>query len=136
MFLENSPTFSPHQQRILLGHLASFGDCLYATTIARQIKNDYPDCHLTWAIGSKYHSVIDENPYVDEKWIFPFDDITNLQSIWDMFEKELQTKTVLMGFGLDSDAIHSPNEHYGIFNYFKGIETIPQFFKHFAALNQ
>ena len=53
-----------------------------------------------------------------------------------LFEKELQTKTVLMGFGLDSDAIHSPNEHYAIFNYFKGIETIPQFFKHFAALNQ
>jgi acetylornithine deacetylase/succinyl-diaminopimelate desuccinylase-like protein len=53
-----------------------------------------------------------------------------------LFEKELQTKTVLMGFGLDSDAIHSPNEHYGIFNYYKGIETIPMFFKHFAALNQ
>ena len=52
-----------------------------------------------------------------------------------LFEKELETKTVLMGFGLDSDAIHSPNEHYGVFNYFKGIETIPQFFKHFAALN-
>src|SRR6056300_1132681 len=51
-----------------------------------------------------------------------------------LFEKELETKTVLMGFGLDSDAIHSPNEHYGVFNYFKGIETIPQFFKHFAAL--
>jgi acetylornithine deacetylase/succinyl-diaminopimelate desuccinylase-like protein len=53
-----------------------------------------------------------------------------------LFEKELQTKTVLMGFGLDSDAIHSPNENYGIFNYFKGIETIPQFFKHFAALSK
>lgn len=53
-----------------------------------------------------------------------------------LFEKELDTKTVLMGFGLDSDAIHSPNEHYGIFNYFKGIETIPQFFKYFAQLSQ
>jgi acetylornithine deacetylase/succinyl-diaminopimelate desuccinylase-like protein len=53
-----------------------------------------------------------------------------------LFEKELETKTVLMGFGLDSDAIHSPNEHYGVFNYFKGIETIPQFFKHFAALSK
>jgi acetylornithine deacetylase/succinyl-diaminopimelate desuccinylase-like protein len=53
-----------------------------------------------------------------------------------LFEKELETKTVLMGFGLDSDAIHSPNEHYGIFNYFKGIETIPQFFKHFAQLSK
>jgi acetylornithine deacetylase/succinyl-diaminopimelate desuccinylase-like protein len=48
-----------------------------------------------------------------------------------LFEKELSTKTVLMGFGLDSDALHSPNEHYGIFNYFKGIETIPRFFYHF-----
>ncbi len=53
-----------------------------------------------------------------------------------LFEKELETKTVLMGFGLDSDAIHSPNEHYGVFNYFKGIETIPQFFKYFAELSK
>ncbi len=50
-----------------------------------------------------------------------------------LFEQELKTKVVLMGFGLDSDALHSPNEHYGIFNYFKGIETIPRFFHHFAA---
>ncbi len=49
-----------------------------------------------------------------------------------MFEKELGLKSVLMGFGLDSDALHSPNEHYGIFNYLKGIETIPYFFKYFA----
>jgi len=43
---------------------------------------------------------------------------------------------VLMGFGLDSDAIHSPNEHYGLFNYFKGIETIPLFHAHFARLHR
>jgi acetylornithine deacetylase/succinyl-diaminopimelate desuccinylase-like protein len=49
-----------------------------------------------------------------------------------LFEKELAVKTVLMGFGLDSDALHSPNEHYGIFNYFKGIETIPYFHHYFA----
>ncbi len=53
-----------------------------------------------------------------------------------LFEKELETKTVLMGFGLDSDAIHSPNEHYGVFNYFRGIETIPRFFHHFAEMNK
>jgi len=52
-----------------------------------------------------------------------------------LFEKELGLKSVLMGFGLDSDAIHSPNEHYGVFNYMKGIETIPLFFKHYAALS-
>ena len=49
-----------------------------------------------------------------------------------LFEQELGLKSVLMGFGLDSDAIHSPNEHYGIFNYIKGIETIPLFFNYFA----
>lgn len=54
--------------------------------------------------------------------------------ICSSFEKILGLKTVLMGFGLDSDAIHSPNEHYGLFNYFRGIETIPLFFKHFAEL--
>jgi acetylornithine deacetylase/succinyl-diaminopimelate desuccinylase-like protein len=53
-----------------------------------------------------------------------------------LFEKELGLKTVLMGFGLDSDAIHSPNEHYGVFNYFKGIETIPLFYKHYVELTK
>jgi len=51
-----------------------------------------------------------------------------------LFEQELKSKTILMGFGLDSDAIHSPNEHFGLFNYFKGIETIPLFYKHFTEL--
>lgn len=51
-----------------------------------------------------------------------------------LFEKELGLKSVLFGFGLNSDNIHSPNEHYGIFNYMKGIETIPLFFSHYAAL--
>ena len=41
-----------------------------------------------------------------------------------------------MGFGLDSDAIHSPNEHFGIFNYLKGIETIPYFYKYFTELSR
>ena len=54
--------------------------------------------------------------------------------IVSLFEEELKSKTVLMGFGLDSDAIHSPNEHFGIWNYLKGIETIPQFY-HFYANN-
>ena len=53
-----------------------------------------------------------------------------------LFEETLQSKTVLMGFGLDSDAIHSPNEHFGVFNFLKGIETIPHFFHHFTAMYQ
>ncbi len=51
-----------------------------------------------------------------------------------MFEKVFGVKSVLMGFGLDSDDIHSPNEHYGLFNYYKGIETIPLYFKYYAEL--
>ena len=43
-------------------------------------------------------------------------------------------KSVLMGFGLDSDDIHSPNEHYGLFNYYKGIETIPYFYQFYTEL--
>ncbi|WP_445756647.1 dipeptidase [Polaribacter sp.] len=53
-----------------------------------------------------------------------------------LFEKELKSKTILMGFGLDSDAIHSPNEHFGIWNYLKGIETITYFYKYFIELYQ
>ena len=53
-----------------------------------------------------------------------------------LFEKELKSKTILMGFGLDSDAIHSPNEHFGIWNFLKGIQTIPLFYKHFTKLTK
>ncbi|WP_353185308.1 dipeptidase [Parapedobacter lycopersici] len=55
--------------------------------------------------------------------------------IVSLFEKVLGLKTVLMGFGLDSDNLHSPNEKYDIANYLKGIETIPLFHKYFAALD-
>jgi acetylornithine deacetylase/succinyl-diaminopimelate desuccinylase-like protein len=51
-----------------------------------------------------------------------------------LFEQELKSKSILMGFGLDSDAIHSPNEHFGVFNYLKGIETIPLFYKYYVEM--
>ncbi len=51
-----------------------------------------------------------------------------------LFESVLGVKSVLMGFGLDSDAIHSPNEHYGLFNYYKGIETIPYYYQYYTEL--
>ncbi len=53
-----------------------------------------------------------------------------------MFEKVLGIKSVLLGFGLDSDAIHSPNEKYGLFNYYKGIETLPYFYQYFAEMSK
>src|SRR5690606_15963512 len=53
-----------------------------------------------------------------------------------LFESVLGVKTVMLGFGLDSDDIHSPNEHYGLFNYFKGIETIPWYHAYYAELKK
>ena len=53
-----------------------------------------------------------------------------------LFKKELGLDTVLMGFGLDTDALHSPNEHYGVKNFLIGIETIVAFHKHFGETNK
>jgi acetylornithine deacetylase/succinyl-diaminopimelate desuccinylase-like protein len=55
--------------------------------------------------------------------------------ICSLFEQELGIKIVFMGFGLDSDNLHSPNEKFNLENYYKGIETIPYFHKHFAEMN-
>jgi hypothetical protein len=73
--------------RILLGQLASNGDCLYATAIARQIKADYPGCHLTWAIGSFCRPMIEGNPYVDEIWEIEIPDRHHMDDAWRSFEK-------------------------------------------------
>ena len=53
-----------------------------------------------------------------------------------LFKKVLKTNSVLMGFGLNTDDIHSPNEHFGLFNYYKGIETIPYFYQYYTELKQ
>jgi acetylornithine deacetylase/succinyl-diaminopimelate desuccinylase-like protein len=53
-----------------------------------------------------------------------------------LFEQVLGVKSILMGFGLDSDALHSPNEHYGVFNFYKGIETIPYYYKYYKELKE
>lgn len=76
------------KKRFLIGQLGSFGDCLYATTVAHQIKKEYPDCHLTWAVGSIYRSILDGNPYIDEIWEFPISSRNDLQDRWQQFENE------------------------------------------------
>ncbi len=53
-----------------------------------------------------------------------------------LFQDVLKLDSILLGFGLDEDAIHSPNESYGLFNYYKGIETITMFYKHFAEMSR
>ena len=56
--------------------------------------------------------------------------------IVSLFSDVFNSHTILMGFGLNSDAIHSPNEHYGLFNFYKGIETIPYFYQYFTQIHQ
>jgi hypothetical protein len=51
--------------KVALVQLSAYGDCLFATLVARQIKRDHPDCHLTWVIGDKFASILDGNPHVD-----------------------------------------------------------------------
>ena len=55
--------------------------------------------------------------------------------ICSLFEKELGIKVVFLGFGLDSDNLHSPNEKFDLVNFYKGIETIPYFYKYFAEMS-
>ena len=56
--------------------------------------------------------------------------------IVSMFEEVLGANTVLLGFGFDSDAIHSPDEHFGLWNFYKGIETVPYFYHYFTELKK
>ncbi|MBE9175111.1 hypothetical protein IQ225_06965 [Synechocystis salina LEGE 06155] len=79
---------SKNCKRFLLIQLNSNGDCLYATAVAHQIKVDYPDCHLTWAISSMCRRILDLNPHIDEIWEIPLSKIEDLSTIWPEFEKE------------------------------------------------
>ena len=90
--MKESPADRP--RRILLGHLASFGDCLLATPIARQIKNDYPGCTLTWAIGALYRGAIEENPFVDRIWQIPLEKRNEMDQIWMNFEVEARKRLI------------------------------------------
>lgn len=90
---KNHKNFLRKKKRFLIGQLGSFGDCLYATTIARQIKNDYPDCHLTWAIGSLYCSILDQNPHVDCIWEIPLSSREDILTKWrDFVIKAIERK--------------------------------------------
>jgi predicted O-methyltransferase YrrM len=60
-----SNLFPEEAMKVALVQVSAYGDCLFATLVARQIKRDYPGCHLTWVIGDKFASIIDGNPHVD-----------------------------------------------------------------------
>jgi hypothetical protein len=75
-------------KRILLGQLSCNGDILYATAVAKQIKQDFPGCHLTWAASSLYRPVLDGNPLVDEIWEIPVRTRAEIEPLWPTFARE------------------------------------------------
>jgi len=80
---------------ILLVHLVANGDCLMATTIARQIKKDFPGCRLTWAISYKCCPIIDNNPDVDDVWEVVYENgesPTSRGGVWDRVKGEAEKR--------------------------------------------
>jgi hypothetical protein len=74
--------------RILLGQLGANGDCLYATILARQLRQDHPGGHITWAISSQCIGLLRNNPDVDEVWEVPVSGWDDHAMAWRIFERE------------------------------------------------
>jgi hypothetical protein len=81
-----------NQKKILIFHLHSNGDCLYATAIARQIKTDYPGCHLTWGVAAFCKSILENNPFIDHIWEIPNVNKSNSTEIHRKLKKEILKK--------------------------------------------
>lgn len=79
-------------KKFLIGQLACYGDCLFATTIAKQIKHDHPGCHITWAVAARYRSILEHNPDIDAIWeiAVPGNDFYNIG--WNNFEAAAKAK--------------------------------------------
>jgi ADP-heptose:LPS heptosyltransferase len=77
--------------KFALVQLDANGDCLYATTIARQIKEDYPGCHLTWWISSRCTNLLTGNSYVDEVVSVDLSDWSNVSRdiIWSLAMRQI-----------------------------------------------
>lgn len=88
MFVYKNSRKKRLSKKFLIGQLARFGDCLYATTIAKQLKNDFPDCHITWAIADNFKSILENNPHVDSIWIVETGEGDYYGKSWLRFEEE------------------------------------------------
>jgi hypothetical protein len=82
-----------NRPNVLLAHLNSNGDCLYATVIARQIKEvDHPGCHLTWAISTRCKQTILLNPHVDEIWEIDTQTSLATEAEWNSFVEKAEAR--------------------------------------------
>ena len=74
--------------KILLGQLTANGDCVYATILARQLRHDNPDAHITWAVSSQCAGLLKNNPDIDETWEIPVQGWNAHELMWRVFERE------------------------------------------------
>jgi hypothetical protein len=105
--------------KVALVQLDANGDCLYATTIARQIKQDYPGCHLTWWISTRCSNLLTGNPYIDEIVSVDLSDWTNVSRdiIWTLATREVMRRQT----GQDPyDRIWTPQIYPDNFRRFDG----------------
>ena len=75
-------------RRILLGQLTANGDCVYATILARQLRHDNPDAHITWAVSTQCAGLLKNNPDIDETWEIPVQGWNAHELIWRVFQRE------------------------------------------------
>lgn len=119
----------PIPLKILLVHLYSNGDCLYATTVARQIKHDYPGCHLTWAIATFCKSIIANNPYVDQ--IMEIDsieknDVVAFRKFKKQIKKDKRFDKIFITHNMDTNlAYYNGSIRSGILRAYPNPITVP-----------
>lgn len=80
-------------EKIVLALLGAKGDCVYGTTLAHQIRRDYPNCHLVWAISSACRDVVRNNPHINEVWEIKADAHVGTANNWGKLAEELKNLT-------------------------------------------
>ena len=75
-------------KRILLGQLTANGDCVYATILARQLRQENPDAHITWAVSTQCAGLLKNNPDIDETWEIPVQGWNAHELMWRVFQRE------------------------------------------------
>ena len=81
-------------EKILLIQLFSNGDCLYATAVARQVKQDYPNCYLIWMVSDSCNRILFNNPFIDELIVITGINYLNWEEKWSGFKKQLRNTMV------------------------------------------
>lgn len=85
-------------KRILLGQLTANGDCVYATILARQLRHDNPEAHITWAVSTQCAGLLKNNPDIDETWEIPVQGWNSHELIWRVFQREAVERSLRREF--------------------------------------